>query len=234
VFLYERSAKLGGWLKVGATPPHKEEIYDLLAFLIHQVYGLGVEVKLGQEVNSDVINAIQPDEVIMATGSQPIIPPIPGVDGKNVVTARAILLGADFGKQVVIIGGGSVGCETAEFLVAGGARVTIVEMLQDVAMDLGSLNRGLLLDRMKQLGIEIFTQRTVQEIRTDRVIVETAGHTEEIRTDTVVLAVGVRSRTEVGELLAARGILYHKIGDCIKPRSILEAIHEGFEKAYEM
>jgi 2,4-dienoyl-CoA reductase-like NADH-dependent reductase (Old Yellow Enzyme family)/thioredoxin reductase len=235
VFLYERSRELGGWLKVGATPPHKEEINDLLDFLILQVNKLGVDIKLGEEVTAGVIDEVQPDEVIMATGSKSIIPPIPGVEGKNVVTVQEILLGADFGKYVVIIGGGSAGCETAEFLAARGARVTIVEMLKEVATDLGSINRGLLLERMKQLGIDIVTQRTVKEIRPDKVIVETNGRTEELRNpDTVVLAVGVRSVTDVGELLSDKGILYHKIGDCIKPRSILDAIHDGFEKAYEM
>ncbi len=235
VFLYEKGHELGGKMNIAAIPPHKGEIKELAGFLISQVKDLGVHIKVGEEVDETVIDKIKPDLVILATGSLPINPDIPGVQNNNVLTAEEILTGASFGANVVIVGGGMVGCETAEFLADKGAKVTIVEMLSHVVTDMGLLTRALLMERMKQKGIKIFTKKTVKEINTGGLILEEDGHSESIdHMDTIVLAMGYKSDMNLEKIIEEKGIPFYKIGDCSEPRSMMEAIHEGFLHAYEL
>jgi len=235
VFLYEKGHELGGQMNIAAIPPHKGEIKELAGFLISQVKNLGVHIKLGEEVDETVIDKIKPDLVILATGSLPIHPDIPGVQHNHVLTAEEILTGASFGGNVVIIGGGTVGCETAEFLADKGAKVTIVEMLGHVATDMGVLTRALLMERLKQKGIRIFTKKRVKEIIPGGLILEEDGHAETIdHMDTIVLAVGYKSDKDMEEIIEEKGLSFYKIGDCSEPRNIMEAIHEGFVHAYAL
>ncbi len=235
VFLHEKGRELGGQMNIAAIPPHKGEIKELAGFLISQVKDLGVHMKLGEEVDDTVIDKIKPDLVILATGSMPIHPDIPGVQHSHVLTAEEILTGASFGGNVVIIGGGMVGCETAEFLADKGAKVTIVEMLAHVGTDMGVLTRALLMERMKQKGIRVFTKRRLKEIIPGGLILEKDGHAESIdHVDTIVLAMGYKSDNDVEEIIEEKGLPFYKIGDCLEPRTIMEAIHEGFLHAYEL
>jgi 2,4-dienoyl-CoA reductase-like NADH-dependent reductase (Old Yellow Enzyme family)/NADPH-dependent glutamate synthase beta subunit-like oxidoreductase len=235
VFLYEKGHELGGQMNIAAIPPHKGEIKELAGFLISQVKDLGVRVKVGEEVDETVIDKIKPDLVMLATGSLPINPDIPGVENNNVLSADEILAGASFGGNVVIVGGGMVGCETAEFLADKGAKVTIVEMLSHVATDMGLLTKALLIQRMKQKGIKIFTKKKVKEINSGGMILEEEGHTETIdHIDTIVLAMGYKSNMNLGKIVEEKGIPVYKIGDCLEPRNMMEAIHEGFLLAYEL
>ncbi|HEU20459.1 MAG TPA: hypothetical protein ENO00_13970 [Deltaproteobacteria bacterium] len=114
----------------------------------------------------------------MATGATPIIPAIPGVENKNIDTGEAILTGASFGKNVVVVGGGLVGCENAEFMAAKGASVTIVEMLDDIAADMGLLDKALLLMRLEEMGVTLITGGTVTAFREKGVVMEKAGKEE--------------------------------------------------------
>ncbi len=123
VTLWEAKGRLGGALMPGAAAPHKQEINNLIAFLSHQTRKLGVSVQLSKEATPEDVVGERADEVIVATGGLPMIPEIPGLGGKNVVTAVEALTGEEeAGEEVVIIGGGMVGCETAEFLAGKGKK----------------------------------------------------------------------------------------------------------------
>ncbi|SHF93053.1 2,4-dienoyl-CoA reductase [Caldanaerobius fijiensis DSM 17918] len=236
VILCEKQGELGGQLRIAAVPPHKEEINDLTNYLISQVEKSGVRIIKGKEADTKMIREIKADAVIVATGSEPIIPEIPGIDQKNVVTAHDVLSGsASVGEKVVVVGGGLVGCETAEFLADQGKQVTLIEMLDDIAVDVGSLTRGLLLNRMVEKKITMLTKSKVREILTNGVIIEKEDRTEEITgIDTVVIAVGSRPKNELLKSIEGEGIPVYAIGDCIKARKIIDAVHEAFRIAYNL
>jgi 2,4-dienoyl-CoA reductase-like NADH-dependent reductase (Old Yellow Enzyme family)/thioredoxin reductase len=234
VFLYEKGHKLGGKMNIASIPQFKAEIKELASFLISQVKDLGIHIKVGEEVDERVIDKIEPDLVILATGSLPIKPDVTGVQN-NFLTAEEILTGAPFGRNVFIIGGGMVGCETAEFLADKGAKVTVVEKLDHIATDMGLLTKTLLVKRMKQKGIKIFTKKTVIEINPGGLILGEDGHNESIdHVDTIVLAMGYKSDIHMPKIIEEKGIPFYRIGDCLEPRNMMEAIHEGFLQAYKL
>ena len=236
VVLYEKEAELGGQLKIASVPPYKDEINDLSTYLINQVKKSGVVIETSKEADIEKIREIRPDLVIVATGIEPIIPRITGVDQEKVVTAHEVLKGfVSVGQKVVVIGGGLVGCETAEFLAEQGKQVTVVEMLDDIAVDVGALTRALLLERMAEKKIMILTKSKAQEITAEGVIIEKEGGKKEvIYVDTVVLAVGSKPKNDLLKLLEEEGISAFAIGDCVKPRKIIDTIHEGFRRAYSL
>jgi len=236
VYLYEKGPKLGGLMNYTILVPFKNEFDDLRSFQVGQVEKLGVRVKLGQAVDGAVIDQIKPDVVIMATGSEPIQPDIPGLERLQVKMAEEILAGAPFGKNAVIIGGGAVGCETAEFLADRGAKVTVVEMLENVARDLGMLEKALLMQRLAEKGVTLLTKTVVRDVNPDGDLVLQKDYQQEILkgVDTVVLAVGYRPVTDLEQVLAEKKVPFLKIGDCLEARKVLDAIWEGFLRAYEL
>lgn len=237
VMLYEKSDKLGGQLNTAAIPPFKGEINELVDFLAGSAERLGVKIVLGQAVDEQVIDQIRPDEVVMATGSVPVVPDMPGIGNTKEATARDVLMGVPgaFAENVVVIGGGSTGCETAECLAEAGAHVKVLEMQSDVVTDVGLLRKFLLIDRMGQKGVEILTEKEVKELKADGVVVEKEGAIETIGdVDAVVWAVGNKPDITIEPLLKAKKIPFHKVGDCVAPRKITDAIHEGFRCGYAL
>ncbi|AIS53025.1 NADH oxidase [Thermoanaerobacter kivui] len=236
VILYEKQPELGGQMRIAAVPPHKGEINDLADYLINQVEKSGITIVKGKEADLNTIHEIKPDVVILATGSEPIIPEIPGINQKNVVTAHDVLKGTVIvGKKVAVIGGGLVGCETAEFLTDQGKEVTVIEMLDDIAIDVGSLVRTLLLNRMAEKKIKVLTKSKVKEISGDKVTIETVNGNQELSgIDTIVIAVGSKPKNDLLKLIEKEGIPVYAIGDCVKARKFMDAIHEGFRYAYSL
>ncbi len=139
------------------------------------------------------------------------------------------------GERVVVVGGGDVGCETAEYLAAQGRRVTILEMLPDVAGELAAWTRRLLVDRLVVADVEILTQTRVVTIGAGRVTYERGGVNGEITpVDSVVLACGVLPRRELADSLRETGVPIYVIGDALKPRNLADAIREGFELGFSL
>lgn len=232
VILYEKN-RLGGQLNLACVPPHKEEIENLTKYLANQMFELGVDVQLKKELS---VEEIEPDCVIVATGSEPLIPQILGIERESVVTAWDVLEGkAKVGNNVIIAGGGMVGCETAEYLAEMGKKVKIVEMLEDIGGDMEISTKCLLKARFANLPIEVLTRRKITEVTGEGVIVsDYRGQTSVLDGDTVVLSLGaIPNRRIVAELRDKINKLY-LIGDCAKPSKILEAIHDGFSAAYEL
>lgn len=231
VILFEREVRLGGQLNLAAAPPHKDRIEPLIAYLATELNRLGVEVRLSTEATIEKIKALMPDAVVLATGSTPIIPQIPGVNLAHVVTASDILAGrAEAGPKVVVVGAGSTGCETAEFLFEKGKEVTVVEMLPELASDMGFRDRVRLLTRIAGLPIRFLTNATCSEIQKTGVRIRTEqGEGRFIEADTVVLAVGSKRNDSLLSLLDAEGLKVYPVGDCGGGKKIADAIGAAFK-----
>ncbi len=218
---------------LASVPPFKDTIKPLLHYLTSQVRKLGVKIELGKEVTPAIVEENKPDIVILATGVKPFVPEIPGVCRENVVTAADVLAGrAQTGERVVIIGGEMVGCETGAFLAAKGKRVTVTRRGSRMATKMGPVVRRQLLDRLREKGVVLLTEVKYEEI-TDRGLIITAkdGKGGLVEADTIVLAAGARSNTDLAEALKGRVFRTYLIGDCVEPRGIMEAISEGFRAA---
>jgi len=229
VTLYDRGDKLGGQLLTASLPPYKDEIKRLTNALAAQVKEAGVKVELNAQVDVPFILENKPDTVIVATGAKPFAPDIPGVKGKNVVTAiEALTETTRVGNKVVVIGGGLVGCETAESLAEKGKEVTILEMLKRMATDIPRASRWVLMQRLRKANIVMETDLRVEEITVTGVKGMREGNPIFYPADTVVLATGSLSDKDMAIQLQNKVPEIHLIGDCAEPRKIKEAIEEGF------
>jgi 2,4-dienoyl-CoA reductase-like NADH-dependent reductase (Old Yellow Enzyme family)/thioredoxin reductase len=235
VILYEKDKTLGGQVNIAAIPPKKDIYNEVTLSRAKAIKELKVETHLGEKVTPDIVKKITPDVLIIATGSKPLVPPIAGIDRKNVITAAEALKGAKVGDKVVVVGGGLVGCETADYLAAQGKDVTIVEMLRHTARDIGPAARFFLRRRMKEKGIKIMTSTTVEEIADDGVKVKTGEGSQVLGSvDTVVLSTGAESVNELEP--AVKGIVseVYVIGDACKPGKILAAVEQAADLARKL
>ncbi len=236
VTLYEKGNSLGGQLAPASAPRFKQSIKRLAEYLKRQIEKVNVKVELGREVNPELIKKLKPDVVILATGASHLVPDIPGVGLEKVATASEILLGKkEAGDRVVVVGGGEVGAELAWFLAEQGKKVTIIEMLYGVAIDMNLFSRFYLLDKMAELGIEVLANTTAGEI-TDKgvVAVDISGDKRVIEADTVVLATGFKSNSELADKLRGKIPGVYAIGDCAEPHKIWGAIHGGARVARQV
>ena len=250
VTLYEKERKLGGQLILAARPPHKQVINKLTAYMVHQLRKLKVKVVLGKAITAEEIKKAKPDVVILATGVKPLIPTsedILGIDTlKNVVTAEDVLLGkAKVGDKVFIIGGDLVGCETAEFLADQGKQVTIARRSQFMANKMNPDMRMLLVDRLRNKGVRMLTGVQYQQATDTGMRVHMRGGITSMAeiaadamknfpADTFVLAAGSTPNNELKEAIEKTGVKVKCVGDCVEPRTMLEAIKEGWLAAAEI
>lgn len=242
VSLYEGRANLGGQILLASRPPFKAEIENLTQYLSTQLKKLNVEVFLGNRVETETIEALKPDVVILATGSKPLIPSIPGIDLAQVTTAHKILedgIGFLTGKEnVIVAGGGMVGCETSEFIweeSKGKKNVVVIEMLSEIASDVDSIEREFLLQRMREKRIQTHLNMKVVEIQPGGVIaIDQDQKKTFLKGDAVILAMGAKSENELAIDLERRGVTFFTIGDCSSPRRIFDAIHEAAHVARQI
>lgn len=231
VTLFERGSSLGGQFLLAALPPRKEDILPYLRYGEAQLHGLGVTVRRGEALTAAQVAEARPDAVIVATGSEPLVPEIPGIALGHVVTAHDVLLGAaTTGQRVVVIGGGQVGCETAEFLDRYAREVTVVEMRAELAPDVAMVPRDALLHGLAQTRVRAMTSTTVVEITAGGVVVERGGVRETLGgVDSVVLAVGVRPVRRLADELGDLDGEVHVIGDARRAGSAMDAVAAGYE-----
>jgi 2,4-dienoyl-CoA reductase (NADPH2) len=239
VVLCESSAELGGQALLAGVPPGREEWGEMVRYLRHRVESEGVEVMLETPASPELVEELNPDVVVMATGARQAVPDIEGVDGPNVVYAWEVLRGlADTGDTVVVVGGGAVGIETGTFLAEKGRDVTVLEMLDRCGADIGLSTRWTILQDAVRAGVKLAETCTVSRITPGSVLADKCGEPLEFTADTVVLAVGSVSEADLESDLEAEGLLskveLRKIGDCVRPRKALEAIHEGFAVGLEL
>ncbi|MDO8567683.1 MAG: FAD-dependent oxidoreductase [Dehalococcoidales bacterium] len=227
VTLYEKSKKLGGQLLPASIPPHKDEIPHLVDYLATQMRKLKVNVNLGKKATAATVKRLKPDVIVLATGAYPGVPEIPGIHNENVVIAEDVLAGkAKLKDPVVIMGGGIVGCETGELLAQKGMKVTIVKRRPNIAEGLEHTARILLEKRLRDYGVSILTGARVQQITPEGVVLENG---EKIKAGSVVLAAGAVADTALLQSLNGVAGEIYTIGDCVKPRMIMDAIREGAE-----
>lgn len=233
VSLFEKNSQLGGQLILAARAPFKQETSWIVEDLEFQLHKQKVSIHKGQEVTMDIIEQVRPEVGIFATGASPLIPDIMGVEKANVVTYQDVLASrAKTGERLVVIGGGSSGVETSEFLADQGKKVIICEMLEDVITDVERISRKLALKRLSEKGVRILINCKATEIKPDGLVIKRNEIEESIGADTVVLSAGAKSNREIIGLFKAKnakGIELYEIGDCVEPRKALDAIREGAE-----
>ena len=231
VTLYEKENGLGGQLLLAASPPGKQKLLWLRDYLVTQLEKQAVEVKLSVEVTPELLEREQADVLVIATGAKPWVPDTPGIEAEAVVGAWHVLKGEVEikNKKIVILGGGEVGCETAEFLAQKGNGVTVIEMLPLAASDMEPTNRRGLLDSLKELKVRLLTNLKVEEIITGgvKVVNTESGEVQTIEAEAIVLALGSQPERDLADRLEKEGIDFYTIGDCQEPGRIKEAIYEG-------
>jgi 2,4-dienoyl-CoA reductase (NADPH2) len=258
VGLYEKGLRLGGQLRLAGAPPGRGEFLVFGEDLASQLALHDVRVLLNSPVDGKTLGRERPDYLILATGGEPIIPPIPGVDGENVVSAWDVLAGkVETGRKVVIIGGGAVGIETAlllaeqgtlsgeelKFLLVNGAvpaeklyhlategtkEVVVVEMADSLGANFGKSTRWGMLQDVSRYGVKTLTQAKVLEITKTGVRIEHGGNKRELVADSVVLAVGTRSANPLEKMAKELGISCEVVGDALAPGTVFEANHQGY------
>ena len=205
---------------------------DLVNYLCIQLDKLGVKVETGKEVTPHLVDHVRPEAVVVATGATPLMPSIPGVKNEKIITAVDLLLGKKkVGDKVVVLGAALVGCETALYLAHEGKKVTIVKMRLgiDIAEDLNAFSRQSLLQELAQNGVTILTNLTIKEFTAEGIVVtDKEGKQQTLKADTVVLALGAKSENKLAENLRGKVSELYVVGDCVSPRKIGEAMHEGF------
>jgi len=235
VALFEKGARLGGQLELAALPPGKEELGTLLEFSIRQTEKAGVEVNLNFTVTPEFILAEKPFALIVATGGRPIYPRSIPVD-KNIkcLPAWDILSGSPktLGAKTVILGGGFVAAEIADFICEKGMtkELTIIEMREEIAADLEPISRQNLLQKLADYGVKMVPNFLIRQVQADEVTGEDviSGSVKRIQAETVILALGTESVTFPLEKIKTAGIKTAVIGDARDPRGIAEAMREGY------
>lgn len=226
VILCEASEKLGGQFILAGEAPRKGEFKQAAFDNARRAERVGAEIRLNTEVTPALIEEIKPDVVLIAIGAEPIIIPLEGVGRANVYNSHDVLAHKVKPEGVVgVIGGGMVGLETAEFLAAQGNKVKVIEMQADVAVDMGMPRKICTLENMYREGIETIKNTNCKAVEDDGILAECEGEALKISCDSVVMAVGSKSRPS-GELQAVcerLGIPAHVIGDAQQARRALNA-----------
>ena len=237
VTLFEKTTTLGGQLNIACVPPRKEEMRRAAQDLIHAVCNAGVHLCMGQTRTAEQLKDAGFEAVINAVGAHSAAPRIPGIDSVNVADAWKVLAGEQqvYGT-VAVIGGGMVGCETAEYLAARGCKVSVIEMMDKIAAGESTTILPTLLENYKTYGVEQYPSHKVKEFRMDAVVCENKDGAEvTIPCDYIVLAMGARSNEFDAAALEAASIPVYSIGDAAgKAADISNAIRTGYDTACQL
>ncbi|MBU4011485.1 MAG: FAD-dependent oxidoreductase, partial [Proteobacteria bacterium] len=236
VVLYEKENELGGQVNIAVKSPSRAEFGGITRYLVKQMEILGVKVNLGVTATPEMVAKENPDVVVIATGSKPYKPSIPGVDQENVVNVWEVLQDkVKIGENVVVVDGGEGHwqcCSTAEYLLERGKKVEIITPLLFVGMELAATADLMpFYVRVRSKGMKFTPNVYLTQIsgNTLTVLDVYAGSMETIEgVDTIVLAAGNRSDDKLYKELKGKVKELHRIGDCVSPRRALEAIYEGY------
>ena len=234
VTLLEKGESLGGTVNLAKMPPHKERLQWLMEYYESELERLGVEVKLNTEATAEMISQMNPDGTIVATGGTSIVPgKIPGIKGDHVYTIEDVLAGQSGlkDKNVVVIGAGMSGIETAEYLCAEGNNVTVVDMLDTVAPNAYKVNVMDVMSRLQKNDTNFLLSHALKEIRDNTVVLEKLeDHSEVvIDADAVVLSLGFIPNNQLVKDLSEKGIEARVIGTAVCDSPIAPATRSGYE-----
>lgn len=230
VILFEKENKLGGQLLVSCIPPYKEAHAHLNKYLMRQLNKSGAEVRLGWDTEIASVKNENPDTVVLAIGASPTLPTITGVEKPNVISALEVLCGKkEAGEKAIIIGGGMIGLETAEWLSTMGKKVIVLEMLEEVGQDAILVLAEALKERLKKARVEIKVKAQAIEITSFGVRVKEGEKEIFCEGDSVILACGMKATKDMINNFMGKGFKeIYSVGDCVEPRRIRFAIEEGF------
>ncbi len=236
VTLFEKEGEIGGQLRFASQAPYKDHYAIWASWLTSQAKKMGVTIRTGTEVTESALSEGNPDVVILASGGEQIKPDIPGIDLPLVSNAWQVLNGAvPSGKHAVVVGGGLIGMETADFLGKKGAQVTLVEVLKRSPVLKITSHGYMLHTRLKAAGCRLLFNTTIAKIEESSVTVLIEGREQILApVDQVVIAVGLKPRDELKEILQGRNIRHFIIGDALQPRRIIEATEEGARAAWNL
>ncbi len=235
VTLLEKNDYLGGGMHCEEKVPFKQYFRRYLDYLTRNLETEGVDVKLGTEATIEMMEDMQPDVILACIGSKPILPSIPGIDGKNVVTAQYAFENPDkLGKKVAIIGGGLVGCELAIFLNMEGLATDVVEMGKTVNAP-GLSVQGLAVKReLRARGMEVTFNATATKITEEGLYYMKDGEEKRIEADTVINATGQKPLAEEAFVFAPCAPEFQMIGDCSTVANIQNAVRNAYTIARDL
>ena len=194
VHLFEKNSNIGGQLSLGSVPSHKKEIQNLILFLQKQAEKYHVHFHLNTDATMDTVRDLDPDVVVVATGSTPLFPTVPGMQNNMVVSAPDVLATRHLDrKKTVVVGGGATGCEVALYLAESGSPVTLIEVLPKIGMQLESMTRKVLLKTMREKNVQIHTGFSLKMIEESGIVMNKNGRELSIEAERVVVATGCRS-----------------------------------------
>ena len=235
VILLEKTDELGGILKSEQALPFKYEMYQLGLTFARQMEKEGVEVRLNTPATPELLEQLAPDALILAVGSSPIVPPLPGIDGDNVVVVNNYYLEKEkVADTVVVLGGGLAGCECAVHLGMEGKQVHLVEMRDSLAVDCNIRHRPIL---MQQVDKYTTVHTGLQGLRvTEEGLVCKDGEGKEVLIPgkTVICAVGQRSNRDTVNELRGCAPFVREIGDCARVSNITNAVYQGYHAALDI
>jgi 2,4-dienoyl-CoA reductase-like NADH-dependent reductase (Old Yellow Enzyme family)/thioredoxin reductase len=231
VTLYEQENQLGGQFNLAAMAPHKEEFLDVIRYQALMAQRAGVDIQLNTQVTPEMVTANQPVAIVLATGGIPLTVPFPGLESAPWILATDLLSGEArvITPTAMVIGGGLVGLETADFLAYLGIKVTLVEMLDEVGGDMDLLAKSMLSARLRKGQVSIHTGTKIRRLTRTTAVAEKEGQEITFPIETIVIAVGVQANRTLPNALAGSDLEIHVIGDAVAPRKALEAIREGFD-----
>jgi len=236
VILFEKEDQLGGQVRFAGRAPHKELYAQWLDFLTGQIQRRGVKIHTGTPVTAAMLAEAQPEVVILAVGAEPVVPDVPGIDRPMVVQALSLLGGQTTpGQDVLVVGGGLIGMETADFILAQGRRVTLIEQLPRSPVTKAASHGYMLHKRLQTGGGRLSFNTVLKSIQEDSVTVIRAGQEEKISPlDQVILAAGMKPKSDLIETLDTLQIRHFIVGDAAQVRRIIEAVEEGARAAWEI
>ena len=238
VILCEKSDALGGILKGEQAIPFKYEMYELGNTLGRLAQKEGVEIRLNAEVTKEYVESENVDALIIAVGSSPLVPSIPGLNGENVIVVNNYYLEKDKVKdaeEIVVLGGGLAGCETAIHLAQEGKKVHLVEMRSELAPDANIRHRPILLDEIEKQGIEVHTEFKGLKVSADGVVcLDKDGKKVSVPGTHVICALGQKANRNVVNELIDCAPYVSQIGDCVRPSTITTAVYQGHHAALDI
>lgn len=238
VILLEKSDRLGGKLNFSRQVPFKRDLCKFMDYLIHMVDKSGVQVRLNTEATVEMVEAMEPDVVIAAVGAKALVPPIPGVDGKNVITAeeayRKVKAGEDIGQKIAVLGGGDVGCETAVYLAQeAGKQVGLVEMTDTLAAASCAIPRTAITKEIEKC-VDAHTGSRCTGITEQGISYVDAEGEHFMEADTVVLSAGMVPQKQQAEAFRMIAGEFFPIGDCVKANNVRMAVRTGYDSAIQL
>lgn len=236
VKVFEKDNRTGGRMRLGANPPRKAVYNEFLDYLERRAGTLGITLQMGKAFTENMLDEEKPDAVIVATGARPQLPDWKGVKESQALSVDDVLSdGTEIGQKILVVGGGGSGAEIADFLSEMGKEVTLVEMLDNIALDLVTHLQHYLGQRLKEKGVKILTSTRMLELGKGYAMVEDASGIRRLNGfDTIVLAVGSTPNDTLYKQLEGKVAELYLIGDAVEPREVVDAVYEAEEVAVKL